>query len=150
MQNGEFKPKCDKPNKVLSQIWDKTKHGLRDWIISHLGLGHSRFGKRNKNLGLSSPFLDVPCLCRKKRRRLIQVFEDQGMEISLLMHGKYGNPFLSKLCRKNPIRSVFGLYKMSFIVYFEFWLSWFLVLREISNEKGQIWPFLCSTRHPFA
>ena len=76
-------------------------------------------------MGLSSPFLDVPCLSRKKRRRFIQVFEYQGMEISHLMHGKYGNPFLSKLCRKNPIRSVFGLYKMSFIVYFEFWLSWF-------------------------
>ena len=38
-KKGEFKSKCDKPNTVLSQIWDKTKHGLRDWIISHLGPG---------------------------------------------------------------------------------------------------------------
>ena len=28
--------------------------------------------------------------------------------------------FLSKLCRKNPIRSVVGWNKMSFMVYFEF------------------------------
>ena len=37
----------------------------------------------------------------------------------------YGNPSLSKLCRKNPVRSVVGWYKISFMVYFEFWLSWF-------------------------
>ena len=37
----------------------------------------------------------------------------------------YGNPSLSKLCRKNPIINVVGWYKMSFMVYFEFWLSWF-------------------------
>ena len=30
------------------------------------------------------------------------------------------NISLSKLCRKNPIRSVVGWYKMSFMVYFEF------------------------------
>ena len=35
------------------------------------------------------------------------------------------NLSMSKLCRKNPIRSVVGWYKMSFMVYFEFWLSWF-------------------------
>ena len=35
------------------------------------------------------------------------------------------NLSLSKLCRKNPIRSVVGWYKMSFMVYFEFSLSWF-------------------------
>ena len=32
----------------------------------------------------------------------------------------YENLSLSKLCRKNPIRSVVGWYKMSFMVYFEF------------------------------
>ena len=32
----------------------------------------------------------------------------------------YGNLSLSKLCRKNPIRSIVGWYKMSFMVYFEF------------------------------
>ena len=35
----------------------------------------------------------------------------------------YGNPSLSKLCRKNPIRNVVGWYKMSFMVYFEFWFG---------------------------
>ena len=30
------------------------------------------------------------------------------------------NISLSKLCRKNLIRSVFGWYKMSFMVYFDF------------------------------
>ena len=30
------------------------------------------------------------------------------------------NISLSKLCMKNPIRSVVGWYKMSFMVYFEF------------------------------
>ena len=46
-KNGEFKPKCDKPNMALSQIWEKTKHGIRDWIISHL---HLRW--RRANFGL--------------------------------------------------------------------------------------------------
>ena len=33
----------------------------------------------------------------------------------------YGNLSLSKLCGKNPIRSInVGWYKMSFMVYFEF------------------------------
>ena len=32
----------------------------------------------------------------------------------------YGNPSLSKLCRKNSIRNVVGWYNMSFMVYFEF------------------------------
>ena len=32
----------------------------------------------------------------------------------------FGNLSLSKLCRKNPIISVVGWYKMSFMVYFEF------------------------------
>ena len=36
-----------------------------------------------------------------------------------------GNPYLSKLCRKNSIRNVVSWYKMSFMVYFEFWLSLF-------------------------
>ena len=62
----------------------------------------------------------------------------------------YGNPSLSKLCRKNPIRNVVGLYKMSFMVYFEFCLSWFWVWKENSNENGQILPFLFSARHTFA
>ena len=35
----------------------------------------------------------------------------------------YGNLSLSKLCRKNPIRSVVSWYKMSFMVYFEFWFG---------------------------
>ena len=50
-KKGEFKPKCDKPNMALSQIWDKTKHGLRDWLISHLGLRHLRW-RRRANFGL--------------------------------------------------------------------------------------------------
>ena len=50
----------------------------------------------------------------------------------------YGNPSLSKLCRKNPIRNVVGWYKMSFMVYFELVLVW----KEIFGEKGKIWPFL--------
>ena len=37
----------------------------------------------------------------------------------------YGNPSLSKLCGKNPIRNVFGWYKMSFMVYFYFCLNLF-------------------------
>ena len=35
---------------------------------------------------------------------------------------------LFKLSRKNPIRNVVGWYKMSFVVYFEVYLSWFWVL----------------------
>ena len=47
----------------------------------------------------------------------------------------YGKPSLSKLCRKNPIRNVVGWYKMSFMVYFEFWLSWFWFGRKIPMKR---------------
>ena len=64
----EFKPNCDKPNMALSRIWDKTKHGLRDWIISHLGLGHLQFGKRSKKLGSSFPFVQGSSLVQVRRK----------------------------------------------------------------------------------
>ena len=38
---------------------------------------------------------------------LVQVFEDQGMETIT-------NPSLSRLCRKNPNKGVFGWFKSSF------------------------------------
>ena len=57
----------------------------------------------------------------------------------------YGNPSLFKLCRQNLIRNVVSWYKMSFMVLFELVLVW----KEISDEKGQIWPFLFSAQHPF-
>ena len=50
----------------------------------------------------------------------------------------YGNLSLHKLCRKNPITSVVGWYKMSFMVYLELVLVW----KEISGENGQNWPFM--------
>ena len=80
-KKGEFKPKCDKPNMALSQILDKTKHGLRDWIISHLGLGHLRW-RRRANFGLISSFIQGSSLVQVRRkeekeaRRRFQ--EDQG------------------------------------------------------------------------
>ena len=49
----------------------------------------------------------------------------------------YGNPSLFKLCRKNPIRNVFRWYKMSFMVYFEFWLSWFLFGKKFQVKKAK-------------
>ena len=49
----------------------------------------------------------------------------------------YGNLSLSKLCRKNPIRSVVSWYKMSFMVYFEFWLSWFWFGRKVSVKRAK-------------
>ena len=49
----------------------------------------------------------------------------------------YGNPSLSKLCRKNPIRNVVGWYKMSFMVYFEFWLSWFWFGRKFPMKRAK-------------
>ena len=49
----------------------------------------------------------------------------------------YGNPSLSKLYRKNPIRNVVGWYKMSFMVYFEFWLSWFWFGRKIPVKRAK-------------
>ena len=76
---------------------------------------------------------------KKKEKGRREEEENQGFEISYVMFGTYawnscfefmlGIPFLygitinlslCKLCRKNPIRSVVGWYKMSFIVYFEF------------------------------
>ena len=50
----------------------------------------------------------------------------------------YGNPSLSKLCRKNPIRNVVGWYKMSFMVYFEFWLSWFWFRRKFHVKMAKL------------
>ena len=50
----------------------------------------------------------------------------------------YGNLSLSKLCRKNLIKSVVGWYKMSFMVYLELVLVW----KEIFDGNGQNWPFL--------
>ena len=49
----------------------------------------------------------------------------------------YGNPSLSKLCRKNPIRNVVGWHKMSFMVYFEFCLSWFWFGRKFSVKMAK-------------
>ena len=53
----------------------------------------------------------------------------------------YGNLSLSKLCRKNPIRNVVGWYKMSFMVYFEFWLSWFWFRRKFSVKMAKFGHF---------
>ena len=49
----------------------------------------------------------------------------------------YGNPSLSKLCRKNPIRNVGGWYRMSFMVYFEFWSSWFWFGRKFPVKSAK-------------
>ena len=49
----------------------------------------------------------------------------------------YGNPSLSKLCRKNPIRNVVGWYKMSFMVYFEFCISWFWFGRKFLVKRAK-------------
>ena len=54
----------------------------------------------------------------------------------------YGNPSLSKLCRKNPIRNVVGWYKRSFMVYFVFWLSWFWLGRKFFMKRAKTGPFL--------
>ena len=47
------------------------------------------------------------------------------------------NPSLSKLCRKNPNRNVVGWYKMSFVVYFEFCLSWFWFGRKFPVKMAK-------------
>ena len=48
------------------------------------------------------------------------------------LYGTTINLYLSKLCRKNHIRSVVGWYKMSFMVYFELVLLW----KKIFDENG--------------
>ena len=53
------------------------------------------------------------------------------------LYGTTVNLFLSKLCRKNPIRNVVGWYEMSFIVYFEFWLSWFWFGRKFPVQRAK-------------
>ena len=52
------------------------------------------------------------------------------------------NPSLSKLCRKNPNINVVGWYKMSFVVYFEFCLSWFWFGRKFPVKMAKNLPFL--------
>ena len=54
---------------------------MREFFL--IWLGHVRFGKKSKKLGWSSQFLGVPCSSGKKRRSLVQVFEDQGMDYLL-------------------------------------------------------------------
>ena len=66
MQKEKLSQKCDKPNMALSQIWDKT-NSLRDWIISHLGLGHLRW-RRRANFGLLVLYL-FKFLCGSNKRR---------------------------------------------------------------------------------
>ena len=63
------------------------------------------------------------------------------------LYGITINLSFSKLCRKDPIRSVVGWYKMSFfLVLIELVLVW----KEISGENSQIRSFLGSARHPYA
>ena len=53
------------------------------------------------------------------------------------LYGTIINLFLSKLCTKNPIRNVVGWYEMSFMVYFEFWLSWFWSGRKFPVKRAK-------------
>ena len=85
--------------------------GMRDF--SHLARAFYEGEKRGK----------------RKRRKEIQVWKVilVGWEHLLCLELvwnclelMYGNPSLSKLGRKNPIRSVVGCYKMSFMGCFEF------------------------------
>ena len=48
------------------------------------------------------------------------------------------NLSLSKLCRENPNRNVVGWYKISFVVYFEFYLSWFWFGRKFLVKMAKI------------
>ena len=57
--------------------------------------------------------------------------------ISLFIWIMYGNPSLSKLCMKNPIGNVVGWYKISFMVYFEFWKSWFCFGKKFPVKKAK-------------
>ena len=41
----------------------------------------------------------------------------------------------------NPIRNVVGWYKMSYMVYFEFWLSWFWFGRKFSVKNAKLGNF---------
>ena len=68
------------------------------------------------------------------------------MEISHVMYGTITNPSLSKLCRKNPNRNVVRWYKMSYVVYFKFYLSWFLFRRKFPMKRAKPGHFcFCST-----
>ena len=83
---------------------------------------------------------------KRKRKEEIQVWKLilVGLEHLLCLEFDIGttiNLSLSKLCRKNPIRSV-GWYRMSFMVYFEFWLSWFWFGRKFPVKRAKTGPFL--------
>ena len=78
----------------------------------------------------------------------VEVYEEENPGFELLfgtlvwnyldyLYGATINLFLSKLCRKNPIRNVVGLYEMSFMVHFEFWLSWFWFGRKFSMKRAK-------------
>ena len=110
-KKGEFKPKCDKPKMALSQIWDKTKHGLRDWIISHLGLAHLRW-RRRANFGLLVLHL-FKFLCgsskeNEGKRRGNEKKSRFGTLIFVSMEFMYGNYMCLKYLNGNPSLSRFG------------------------------------------
>ena len=97
---------------------------------------------------------------KKREKEIREEEENPGLEISYVMFGTfvwklcvwimYGNLPLSKLCRKISIRSVVGWYEMSFMVYFEFWLSCFWFGRKFLVKRAKTGPFLHSARHPYA
>ena len=70
-----------------------------------------------------------------------------SMEI-ISMEYMYGNPSLSKLCRKNPIRNVVGWYKMSLMVYFGFWFSRFWFERKFLMKMAKSGHFYVQLNTP--
>ena len=86
---------------------------------------------------------------KKKKEKGRDEEENLGLELLFgtfvwnsyleLLYGIYmnENPSFSKLCWKNPIRNVVGWYKMSFMVYFEFWLSWFWFGRKFPYKMAK-------------
>ena len=73
----------------------------------------------------------------KKRRRRKSRFGTFVWNCLDYLYGTTINLFLSKLCRKNPIRNVVGWYEMSFMVYFEFWFG-----RKFPVKRAKIGPFM--------
>ena len=114
------------------------------WIRPNMALGKSQFFLALK-LGLYGGRRDE----KKRRREEIQVWKLilVGLEHLLCLELVWNclefdiettiNLSLSKLCRKNPIRSVVGWYKMSIMVYFEFWLSWFWFGRKFLVKRAK-------------
>ena len=113
----------------LNLSWNETSSHFDFCLLWELGL---RFEEKKPFLGFQ--------LFKQREGKKVEKKPRYGNYMCMeFMYGTYmyGNPSLSKLCKKNPIRNVVGSYNMSFMVCFEFCLSWFWFGRKFPLKRAK-------------